>query len=219
MLALVATLSLVPASAALAGPAAAGAKSAKKPAAPAPQRGPKGPAKTKGSATSNKAPRKAGSAPTPPDAGLRASIAGEEPTSGKAEDSPELDAIKEVDDVLFPELHAAATNTGAYQSLGGGKVVSTGLPPKAELGSTPLETATDTTDFSWLTKLDKPDLPFRWDPRLVRYLDYFKNNPKGRSMVSALIKRAVGSRRRFSGPFARRTFRKIWSGSRSSRAG
>ena len=148
----------------------------------------KKPAKAKGTSVSNKAAKKPGSAPGVPDVTLRTSIAGQEPSASKVEESPELSAIKEVDDVLFPEVKAAQQNE-LSGSTGGMSVYSTGLPPPVELGASPAA-AEETTDFAWLSKLNKPDLPFRWDPRLVRYLDYFKNSPKGRSMVAALMKRS-----------------------------
>ncbi len=158
----------------------------------------KKPAKTKGSQVSNKPAKKAGSTPGAPDTTLRAAIAGEEPSAAKIEESPELSAIKEVDDVLFPDVKASeqspitGSRTGGsrdHRSKDGVSVYSTGLPPTVQLGTTPAQVE-ETTDFAWLSKLNKPDLPFRWDPRLVRYLDYFKNSPKGRAMVSALLKRS-----------------------------
>lgn len=166
-------------------PAAGSASgSAKRPAPSSPKKG----AKSKGTNISSKAARKPGSAPGAPDPALRTSIAGEEPASAKVEDSPELTSIKEVDDVLFPDVKA--TELSATASPGSSAPLVTGLPPAVDLSGYEKPAIEETTDFAWLSKLARPDIPFRWDPRLVRYLDYFKNTPKGRSMVATLMKRS-----------------------------
>lgn len=155
------------------------AKPAKKPAAPA--RG-KGAGKSKPAAP--KAPRKAGSEPGVPSASARASIAGDTPTEG-AGDSPELSALKEVDQALFPEEGEAAQ--APLVELRAPKIIhQSGLPPTRDERAPSSEPA----DLKWMAKLSPPDIPYRWDARLVRYLDYFKNNPKGRSFVAAMMKRS-----------------------------
>jgi len=140
----------------------------------------KKPAKT---SVSKKAPRKAGSEAAPANAGLRASVAGQpvsdEPTA--AAGAPEL---REVDDVLFPELAGAdGPSSSAAPEV---RVFSNGLPVTTE----PLASSDAPSDLKWMASLAKPDIPFRWDARLVKYLDYFKNNPKGRSFAAALVKRS-----------------------------
>jgi len=130
----------------------------------------------------NKVPRKKGSTPGEADKNKRASIAGETPKETAPE--PELQEIRDVDDELFPELFEDATKSlGTADS----RIVANGLPPNVEPAS---DTSQATSDFGWMASLEKPDIPFRWDARLVRYLDYFKNNPKGRAFARALVKRA-----------------------------
>jgi membrane-bound lytic murein transglycosylase D len=36
-------------------------------------------------------------------------------------------------------------------------------------------------DLSWLTHLEMPDLPVRWDDHVVRYLEFFRDDPRGRA--------------------------------------
>jgi len=36
---------------------------------------------------------------------------------------------------------------------------------------------------AWLSKLRLPDLPVRWDPKVVRYLEYYRRNPRGRAIM------------------------------------
>lgn len=46
-------------------------------------------------------------------------------------------------------------------------------------------------DLSWLNGLALPDIPVRWDDRVVRYLEFFRNDPRGRSLMSAWLARAA----------------------------
>jgi membrane-bound lytic murein transglycosylase D len=42
----------------------------------------------------------------------------------------------------------------------------------------------------WTAKLVLSDLPVKWDARLVRYLEFFKSDPRGRNTFSVLYKRS-----------------------------
>jgi membrane-bound lytic murein transglycosylase D len=155
------------------------AKPAKKAASP-----PRGKGGGKSKPAAPKAPRKAGSEPGVPNASARSSIAGDTPR-GSEGDSPELSALKEVDQALFPEEGEAGQ--APLVELRAPKIVhQSGLPPTRDDRAPSSEPA----DLKWMAKLSPPDIPYRWDARLVRYLDYFKNNPKGRSFVAAMMKRS-----------------------------
>lgn len=43
---------------------------------------------------------------------------------------------------------------------------------------------------AWMKDLKPPSLPLRWTRRLVEYLDYFKDNPKGRLLMRGWLRRA-----------------------------
>jgi membrane-bound lytic murein transglycosylase D len=58
-------------------------------------------------------------------------------------------------------------------------------------------------DSEWLRSLKLPELPVRWDPQVLRYLDYFKNDPKGRQVMSNWIRRAGRFRELFEASFVR----------------
>ena len=45
-------------------------------------------------------------------------------------------------------------------------------------------------DSDWLRALKLPDFPVRWDAQVLRYLDYFKNDPKGRAVMANWLRRA-----------------------------
>jgi membrane-bound lytic murein transglycosylase D len=38
-------------------------------------------------------------------------------------------------------------------------------------------------DLTWLDDLEMPDLPVRWTPKLVEYLEFYKNDPRGRNIM------------------------------------
>ncbi len=172
---------------------------AQKPKAPAAPKG--GPAKSapkKGAGKPSKRPqesrkpsKKAGSEPKPADPQAREGIAGQPVVEPNA-DTPELREMREVEDVLFWDM---SSGPAAAPTTDGPDVVASGLPPspdKARGGaSAPVMSQADIagSDLRWMAELNKPDLPFRWDVRLIRYLDYFKNNPRGRSFVATLLKR------------------------------
>jgi len=150
------------------------------------------------------ATRKSGE-PRAPDENARRVIAGV-PTSAhnSVDESPELRALREIDLALFstapnsglpwpseepPRLHRDAP-----------LLVASGLPPQAPLP--PLLAPAPSNDFSWLRKLQLPDIPVRWDVRVIRYLEFYKKNPRGRSMVAGWVKKSG----RY-GAFVRRTLR------------
>lgn len=59
-------------------------------------------------------------------------------------------------------------------------------PPPAP----PSDGAAPPPDSEWLRSLKLPDLPVRWDPQVLRYLDYFKNDPKGHAVMAGWLRRA-----------------------------
>ena len=50
--------------------------------------------------------------------------------------------------------------------------------------------ACHTRDLAWLRQLEMPDIPVRWDARVVRYLEYYRQSARGRSMVASWIKKS-----------------------------
>jgi membrane-bound lytic murein transglycosylase D len=163
-----------------------------RPAHPGAKPGAKKPPPAKpGKPNKHAATRKAGE-PGEPDEAARRAIAG---TPHAVRESPELRAMRELDRALFPP---ATPNAGTPWVAEGTPVVdhgepqvfASGLPPEAPpetrvpLAPEPLR------DLGWLRKLQMPDLPVRWDARIVRYLEFYKNNPRGRSMVAGWVKKS-----------------------------
>jgi len=145
-------------------------------------------------------PRKAGSEAGEPDEAARRVIAGSTGTQGTRTESPELRAMQELDLALFP---SHAPNAGAPWEadgsvlLGGDltqkkgqrpRVLTSGVPPQGLDAEAPAPLPA--RDLSWLRRLTMPDIPVRWDERVIRYLEYYRDNPRGRSMVANWVKRS-----------------------------
>lgn len=143
----------------------------------------------KGKKAPPKHPRKAGE-PREPDEAVRRAIAG---TAGRVvRESPELRAMREVDLALFPGNGPRAGTPWIAEGTplvdrGEPEVVASGMPPSVALNA---PAADAPRDLSWLQRLTMPDIPVRWDARVVRYLDFYKNNPRARSMVAGWIKKS-----------------------------
>ena len=42
---------------------------------------------------------------------------------------------------------------------------------------------------AWLSKLALPDIPVRWDPKVIRFLEFYRHSPRGRAIMSHWLKR------------------------------
>jgi len=132
-----------------------------------------------------------------PDAAARRQIAGG-PTEADVSlgaETPELRALRQAELELFPpaipplgtpwpnELASplSASPTAPH-------VHATGLPP-SPVPSAPA-VAEGGRDVSWLSRLELPDLPVRWDGRLVRYLEFYRDDPRGRQLITYWWKRS-----------------------------
>ena len=125
-------------------------------------------------------------------------VAVDDDDTAAAVESPELREIRRFEEAAFPKPGAA---TGTSQSDSDGVLPPTSLPGEwggsgdvpAELRSPPpiaAERPAPPPDSEWLRSLALPDLPVRWDGQVLRYLDYFKNDPRGRSIMSGWLRRA-----------------------------
>ncbi len=132
-----------------------------------------------------------------PDPNVRRQIAGG-PTAedvAMGAESAELEALANAERELFPP---ASPNFGSMwpselpsplsSTLDLPQVHASGLPPTPVPSDPPA--AEGAKDLSWMAKLDMPELPVRWEPRLVRFLEFFKNDPRGRAMVAVWMRRA-----------------------------
>jgi membrane-bound lytic murein transglycosylase D len=110
-------------------------------------------------------------------------------------DTPELRALHAAERELFPPASPALGSTWPQElpfpvgtTDDRPRVHASGLSPVPPASAPP---STDAgKDMSWLSKLDMPDLPVRWDPRVVKYLEFFKDDPRGRSTLNTWFRRS-----------------------------
>ena len=109
-------------------------------------------------------------------------------------ESPELRALREAERELFPPAsptgRAWPTELPSPLSAAPGqpRVHASGLPPAPVPSAPPI--AQGGKDLSWMANLKLPDFPIRWEPRLVRYLEFFKDDPRGRTSLTIWLRRS-----------------------------
>ncbi len=138
-------------------------------------------------------PRLPGSAAGKPDEQARQTVTGRYPEHSTAapHESSELRSMRDLDAMLFPPVKAPSSAPWALSLKlpeEGPKVDASGLPSPAPAEAAPSEA--EGKDLGWLTALEKPDIPVRFEPSVVRYLTYYKDNPRGRKLVQTWVKRA-----------------------------
>ena len=133
-------------------------------------------------------PRLPGSKPGLPDDAARRAVTGAAPEPVPVE-SPELKAMRALDELLFPRSTPPGREPPWIMGLSlphqGPHADPSGLPTTGLPG--PTVAAETIEDLSWLSALRLPDIPVRWEPPVVRYLEYYKNHPEGRQMVGRWI--------------------------------
>ncbi|XXX79600.1 transglycosylase SLT domain-containing protein [Sorangium sp. So ce134] len=137
--------------------------------------------------------RKPGEPGTPDEAARRVIAGTATPAGASVAESPELRTMREIDLALFPGATPSAGPAWPVDGtllLGAGepRLEASGLPPSGLPVAPPK--AEETRDISWLRQLDLPEIPVRWDGRVVRYLEYYKDDPRGRSAVVSWIKKS-----------------------------
>ncbi len=127
----------------------------------------------------------------PSDAARRAVAGGPVPSGDDTSETPEQRAVREAERELFPRP-APATRSPL---LDGGKlapapveVSASGLAPQPAAG--PAADSPDAQRPAWMASLRMPDLGGRWDERVVRYLQFFRDDPRGKAMAAIGWKRA-----------------------------
>jgi membrane-bound lytic murein transglycosylase D len=129
----------------------------------------------------------------PTDLATRRQIAGgvtaDEVRAGKQD--PELAKLREAERVLFPRALSDFSPGWSWglpeQPDEGPEVLSNGLPPPPER---PAPAALSSKDADWLKGLTLPNLPIRYDERVVKYLKYFRDSTSGRGVARVWAKKS-----------------------------
>lgn len=137
----------------------------------------------------------AGVAPAQPDAVARRRVAGgptdEERRRGP--EDPELRELHAAEQVLFPKPLPGfrpgwSWDLPAQVEDGSIPVQASGLPGLAQR---PFDaTPPGKSEAAWIRSLTLPDLPVRLDARVVKYLEFYKNDPRGRRIARAWAKKS-----------------------------
>ena len=146
--------------------------------------------KPKGPAPKKPEPRAPEGTPKPlPDEGVRQRISG---TPAKPAEDPALTDLRKAEHVLFPkplpglkpgwswDLPRAADEPRT-------EVSATGLPSDGRPDRTSALSAADT---EWLRGLTLPNLPVRYEDRVLKYLRFYRDSPSGRSIARAWAKKS-----------------------------
>jgi membrane-bound lytic murein transglycosylase D len=114
-----------------------------------------------------------------------------------APESAELREVRRFEEQAFPRGGAvvpapAPGGDEAAAGLPGHWGGSGDVPPELRTEPLPARPRAEppAPDSDWLRALALPDLPVRWDPLVLRYLDYFKNDPKGHAIMGNWLRRA-----------------------------
>ncbi|HXK17131.1 MAG TPA: lytic transglycosylase domain-containing protein, partial [Polyangiaceae bacterium] len=134
-----------------------------------------------------------GAARPAPDEGARQHITGGTPTDDdlkRGKDDPELRSLREAERVLFPQpLEGVELGFDfAQPSAAGPEVDASGLPVGVTSHSS--DDAPNASEGAWLHGLTQPDLPTRYDERVVRYLHFYRDTPSGRAIARTWAKKA-----------------------------
>ncbi len=101
-------------------------------------------------------------------------------------ESPELRALRMIELELFDggqPLVAAPDPAGRVRVSPGPPAVTNEVP------AAPPDTASVSRDLAWMRGLTLPDIPVRWDERVVRYLEFFRDDPRGRRFIRGWMQR------------------------------
>ena len=100
-------------------------------------------------------------------------------------DSPEMRTLRQAERELFGADDRESPSEGCPPELlpdaGGAQVLASGLPPNNSLQPASIITP---PKLDYLATLRMPDVPVRWSARVLQYLDFYKNDPRGRTIVA-----------------------------------
>ncbi len=132
-----------------------------------------------------------------PDEDARHAVAGgptdDDIKAGK--NDPELRALREADKVLFPKPLEGARPGWSWdlpKPVEGesADVVASGLPPAARVVARPKAEQISASDARWLKSLTMPNLPVRMDARVIKYLKFYRDSARGRSIARVWAKKS-----------------------------
>jgi membrane-bound lytic murein transglycosylase D len=114
-------------------------------------------------------------------------------------ESPELRDVRRFEEAAFPRDRASITRQDGPTDVvppplpgaGDGRWTGSGdIPPALRSpGSRPEPRTPPPPDSEWLRSLAAPELPVRWEPQVMRFLEFFKNDTRGRAIMTGWVRR------------------------------
>jgi membrane-bound lytic murein transglycosylase D len=101
-----------------------------------------------------------------------------------AHESSELKSLRAFEEDAFPRDEAPLERSASLTAGVGPDALRDELrspEPKKNAGDAP-------NAIPWLSQLKFPDLPIRLDPRVVRYLEFYKSDKRGRAIMTSWLK-------------------------------
>jgi membrane-bound lytic murein transglycosylase D len=174
-----------------------------------------GPGRSSGPAATSTAGKaaEAGADPVQENPAERKAVRGAPLEEPDANESPELREVHRFEERAFPrlggpELLDAEPDDAALPLPPGltGRWGGTGDIPR-QLRSPEQPARTDKAAASsrpaWAQALTLPELPVRWAPQVIRYLDFFKSDPKGHAIMASWLRKMERFRAIFETVLAR----------------
>ncbi len=111
--------------------------------------------------------------------------------AGMGAESPELAALRAAEKEIFPPAAPPLGSPWPRQlpfpsprpEVHASGVPEAPPPPHAA-------PAEGFRDLAWMSKVALPELPVVWNPRIVRYVEFFTRDPRGRSSIAVFARRA-----------------------------
>jgi len=120
-----------------------------------------------------------------PDASLRWAIRGC-PVELRCAHRDLADAMLEFEREAFPQ---SSSDSPWVDSDAGAKAIAAARGGGAAPGQVVTKASQIRKDLAWMDKLRMPDIPVRWDHRIVTFLEFYKNDPRGRRIMTAWLRR------------------------------
>jgi membrane-bound lytic murein transglycosylase D len=173
------------------------------------------PGRGSGPATTSTAGKaaEAGAEPAQVNPAERKAVRGAPLEDPDANESPELRDVHRFEERAFPRLGESELLDTEPDDAAlplppglGGRWGGSGDIPR-QLRSPEAPTRTDKAAASprppWAQALMLPEIPVRWAPQVIRYLDFFKSDPKGRSIMASWLRKMERYRAIFETVLAR----------------
>jgi membrane-bound lytic murein transglycosylase D len=123
------------------------------------------------------------------------------PVEDSLSESPELREVRRFEQMAFPRERGGSPSTPDADSAPSADDLPKGLEGQwGGTGDVPIELrgpeanrrparSSPPPPADWLRGLTLPDLPVRWEPQVVRFLQFWKSDPRGRTIMASWLRK------------------------------